>query len=307
MASASFVAMLSFTTPFVSVANAANTPVGVNIDALEPVSLEEALPANKDEEKEQEEVRLDLSFNGHSTEVEPGFLYFNQHISSAEALSVGSVEALGIAEKAKENFTPRFGEAVSDIEALAILGDDWLTNSFTPRQADAHLSFGYNSNNQDGGSKIGIALSSSVKVEGVDMPGVVNNPSLNSALNRQTYRLGVNIGYSGFNIGASLRGDQSIYSDTTSGYGVGFSYSGSSWSTSLNVGEYSRKYKNIFGNFGENETNFYSFELGASYNLNRSFRLSGGVRYLTFGKDDSYSLLEQPETQVFYLGTNFSF
>lgn len=299
LASASAVALLTLGFQI----NGAHATSVVDFNQDIPVILESATTS----EQLAEEVKLDLSFNSQSTEAESGFLYFNDHTSAATSLSANSSEALGLEAKAKESFTPRFGESISGVNDLAVLGDDWLINSFTPRQADAHLSFGFNSSDKEDGSKLGIALSSSVKVDEVELPGVVNNPSLNSALNRQTYRLGLNVGYSGFNIGASLRGDQSAYADTTSGYGVGLSYSWSSWSTRLNVGEYSRKYRNVFGSFGQDEANFYTVEFGASYNLNRSFRLSGGVRYLTFGEENIYTFKESPESQVFYLGTKFSF
>lgn len=285
-----------------AVAQSTTTSPDVTFSNTDPVTLE-----NNETIETQLGGTVDLTFNGGSSDVEPGYLYFSHSSTSTASLSaVESGEVLSITPEADESFTPRFGEAVAGIESLTVLGDDWLRNSFTPRQADAHLSFGYKPGDEEG-TKLGIGLSSSVQVEEVDMPGVINNPSLNSAMNRQTYRLGLNVGYSGFNIGATLREDQSVYADTTRGYGVGLSYTGTSWTTSLNVGEYSRKYRNVFANYGDNEANFYAFEIGASYRLNRAFSFSGGMRYLSFGEDVEYSLFERPEAQVFYLGTNLNF
>ena len=273
----------------------------VSFENSDPVTLENSISDDK-----ELDAQLDLSFNGNSAEAEPGYLYFNQTPTTVASFNASPSEILSITPKPEETFTPHFGEAVAGVEALTVLGDDWLRNSFTPRQADAHLSFGYKPGDEEG-TKLGIGLSSSVQVEEVGMPGVVNNPSLNSAMNRQTYRLGLNIGYSGFNIGATIREDQSVYADTTSGYGVGLSYTGASWTTSLNVGEYSRKYKNLFTSFGDSKANFQTVEIGASYRLNRTFSFSGGMRYLSFDAKNDYSLFDRPEAQVFYLGTNFNF
>lgn len=309
MASVSLIAVFSFANS----ALAANKDASVDFELIELISLDRAAPP----EVALEEVKLDLSFNGRSDVEEPGFLYFNQQttvsfapvsvgVTTVASLGASSSEVLGFDEP-KENFTPRFGGTVSEVAALAGLSDEWLTDSFTPRKADAHLGFSFSPLGNEAASKVGVALTSNVKIDGVDAPGVINNPSLLSALERQTYRFGLEVGYSGFNIGASLRSDRSVYADTTSGYGVGFSYTGNSWSTSLNVGEYSRKYKNLFGNFGQDQLNFYSFELGASYNLSNSLKLSGGFRYLAFGEDANLMYLERPQTQAFYLGTDFSF
>jgi len=251
---------------------------------------------------------VDLSFNGGNATDAPGYLYFkhndDDHVHAEMDWSADSVST----------FSPR---AVTSADANTLenrsfdsMGSAWLRDSFTPRQADAHLNYSYVKTDELSGeekSRFDVALSSRLRVDTMDLPGLVNNPTLSSAANRRTYGLGVNVGYSGFNLGATMRGGSSAFANITSGYDVGLSYSGNSWSTSVLVGGYSREYKNVFSDVIGGTTNFYAMEFGASYKLNKAFSVSGSFRYLTFDDTARLSLFDQSRSGVFYLGTSLNF
>ncbi len=239
----------------------------------------------------------------------PGFLYFRESVE-AEREDPDLTLNLGTARGA--TFTPRFGAAPAGanagIDSFLMPGEAWLLSSFTPRHANAHISLTYGRNDQESARKaLGIELSSSIRVRQVDMPGVAASPSLADALSRQQYNVGLNIGYLGFNLGASLRSEMGEFSDGFKGYDVGLSYRGSSWSTSLSVGEYSRRYSHLFSDTEDLENTYYAFELGASYSFSRAFSLTGGFRHFEYGRGNLLDADAAPRSQIFYLGTRLSF
>jgi len=182
------------------------------------------------------EAVMDLSFNGGNATDAPGYLYFkhddDDHSHAEIDWSADNVST----------FSPR-ASAVADASSLDnrsfdSLGTTWLRDSFTPRQADAHLRYSYVKTDEISGeeeTRLDVALSSSLRVDAMDMPGLVNNTTLYSAMNRQTYDVGLNVGYSGFNLGATVRGGSSTFANITSGHEGGLSQSSNSWSTSFFV------------------------------------------------------------------------
>lgn len=238
-----------------------------------------------------------------------GFLYFRE---SAAAEDEGPDLTLNLSTAGNPTFTPRSGVALAGanegIDGFLMPGEDWLLSTFTPRYADAHVSLTYGRNDLEGTRKaLGIELSSSLRMRQLDMPGVAASPSLSAALSRQQYNVGLNVGYLGFNLGASLKSEMGEFSDGFRGYDVGLSYRGSSWSTSLSVGEYSRRYSHVFSDTEDLEDNYYAFELGASYSFSRAFSLTGGFRHFEYGQSNLLDAEASPRSQIFYLGTRLSF
>lgn len=242
-----------------------------------------------------------------------GFLYFHESIDAEEDQPELTLN-FGAAQNAP--FTPRFGKLhdgmSSGIESFLTPGEAWLLSTFTPRYADAHISLTYGRNDEESARKaLGIELSSSLRMRQVNMPGVAASPSLAEALSRQQYKVGLNIGYLGFSLGASLRSEMGEFNDGFNngfkGYDVGLSYRGSSWSTSLSVGEYSRRNSHLFAATQDLEKTYYAFELGASYSLSRAFSLTGGFRHFEYGRGNFLEDQETPRSQIFYLGTRLSF
>ncbi len=246
-----------------------------------------------------------LSFNTAGTEREPGFLYFKDLETGRGSSAAAS---LRFNERTLSTFTPRGGLLSNDSQSLASAGEPWTLGSFTPRNADAYVSlrYGGGADNEEGNA-LDIELSSSIRVQTVDVPGAVNNQSLAEAFNRQVYDVGLDIGYGGFNLGASLRSERGAFSDGVVGFDVGLSYSWSSWSTSLLVGEYSRRYNHIFPGQEDAQSNFYAVEIGASYRLNPALRFTGAFRYFGFQDPVLLDPTAPPRSQMFYLGTNLNF
>jgi hypothetical protein len=239
----------------------------------------------------------------------PGFLYFRES-AEVEIDSPDLTLNLGTARSA--TFTPRSGFAPAGanegIDSFLMPGEAWLLSTFTPRYANAHISLTYGRKDEESARKaLGIELSSSLRVRQMDMPGLAASPSLAEALSRQQYNLGLNVGYLGFNLGASLRSEMGEFSDGFKGYDVGLSYRGSSWSTSFSVGEYSRRYSHVFSDTEDLENTYYAFELGASYSFSRAFSLTGGFRHFEYGRSNLLDTEAAQRSQIFYLGTRLSF
>lgn len=238
-----------------------------------------------------------------------GFLYFRE---SKDTERDGPALTLNLGTTRSDSFTPRFGAAPAGasegIESFLAPGEAWLLSTFTPRYANGHVSLTYGRGDEESARKaLGIELSSSVRVRQMDMPGVAASPSLADALARQQYNVRLNVGYLGFSLGASLRSEMGEFSDGFKGYDVGLSYRGASWSTSLSVGEYSRRYSHVFSDTEDLENNYYAFELGASYSFSRAFSLTGGFRHFEYGSSNLLDADGAPRSQIFYLGTRLNF
>ena len=191
-------------------------------------------------------------------------------------------------------------------------GGPRVSSAVTPRRADAHIAFSYTPAGSTNPLRdsFGIALVSSVSVEQDKLVGVAFNDGLSTPLERRSYNVGLNIGYWGFNLDASIVSQAGGLEAAYEGFDVGLSYRWSSWSTRLAVGEYSRR-TDLGGDtlaVAENPDNdFYTLELGAAYDLNEALRFSGGVKLFEYG--DSFGLDEQAveRSQMVFLGTKLSF
>lgn len=262
------------------------------------------------------EVRLD--FGAVDLPEAKGFLIFHDAQSDQSGLGSNVIDDdkldFGWRTRFAGSFTPRAGLAESTSSGFLAPGEATLLDGFTPRSANAHLSLSFAPGEDDKAHKrLGIELSSSISVQPIELPGGVSR-SFAEAMNRQEYNLGVNIGYFGFNLGASFKREYDNFSDGYEGFDVGLGYRGASWSTNLSVGEYRRRDDSLLGmaalpiNSGiDRDAEFYAFGFGASYNFSHAFRLSGGFRHFEYGRSYRIDLAGAERAQVFYLGTHLNF
>lgn len=127
----------------------------------------------------------------------------------------------------------------------------------------------------------------------------------NSDLAERRYNVGLSLGYSGFNLDASVMRQTSVFEPELTGFDVGFSYEASSWSARLSLSEY-QEGADLYGI--ENEArNIISVELGASYRLSERIGLLGGVRYYDYGSRLLVNPEEGEKSQMIFLGGRLKF
>jgi len=119
------------------------------------------------------------------------------------------------------------------------------------------------------------------------------------------YNVGLQLGYSGFNIDASLVRRDSAFADATEGLEAGLSYQGDVFAARLSAAEY-RRGKDLLG-IENAARRLISFELEASYKLTRRLGLTAGARYSTFGEQFLLTKLGANESQMIFVGGRFSF
>jgi hypothetical protein len=267
----------------------------------------------KSSEKKPGSVVVALDFNGQAKgkklkagEREPGYLYFTDIDGKGEM-----AKSLLGSKPNKNTLVPERDINVG-FNPMQNVTEEWVSSSFTPRSAGAELSISYTPKGNkelklgETRKSLDLALSSNIQVKPIETFSV--NPSLTEALSRTAYDFGVNIGYSGFNLGANMRREQGSLTDGYVSYDVGLSYQGRDWSTTLLLSESSRSYDNLMGIFDQQgRVNTYAVELGGTYRLNRIFDLSGGLRW--FNTADRWTLGQdyRNNNQLFYLGTKVKF
>lgn len=127
-----------------------------------------------------------------------------------------------------------------------------------------------------------------------------------SYLSQQAYNLSLGIGYSGFRLGASYSRNDYLFSDDLSGFDLGFSYMGDSWSANVRVGEYNRDRAALFSSSDYNLfDNVSAYELGAAYRIFSNVNFTGRFTYYSYGQGGDIVALDDIQTLIF--GTNLSF
>lgn len=124
-------------------------------------------------------------------------------------------------------------------------------------------------------------------------------------LNQQAYNLSLNIGYSGFRLGASYSRNELLFTPELSGYDLGVGYFADSWSANLRVGEYSRNRTQLLTSGYEGYENISAYELGAAYRLFSNVNLTGRFTYYSYGIGSEVMPIEDVKSLIF--GTNVSF
>lgn len=255
--------------------------------------------------KDQVPGNLDFNVNGGAQKSDSEFLFFKKPEKAGDTKPVLTIATGASSPPA---FTPTSPFLANDVQKAIAPGELWLLSSFTPRYAATQLSLGLVPGQAfiEGDAKFDLSLTTGIiRAQGDDLSG---DALLYQGLPRQAYNIGVNMGYAGFRLGASVRAEQGAYYDGFSGYDVGISYSQPSWSTSLMFSEY-RQANNYF--LGVNDPllsqTFFALEFGAAYRLNPWLKFVGSFRWY----EDAQLLWLDPNglstTRLFYLGTNVNF
>lgn len=263
----------------------------------------------EDEEKaaRKEQDAGNLNFNlGPSEDRSSDFIVFKKPEKDEEENSSLQVSTSVFRSS---SFTPSASVVSGELENTLLPGDSWLLNSFTPRYPTAHLRVGLTPGGEGADeSKFDITLNTQVVTSPTETFGPDGTGYLTESLPRRSYNVGMNVGYSGFRVGANLRGEEGAYFDGISGYDVGISYNRPSWSTSLMFSEYRQSNTYLLGlNDPLSGDTFFALEFGAAYRLNPWLKFVGAVRYY----EDPNMLLLDPDaltiSHLFYLGTNVNF
>ena len=238
--------------------------------------------------------------------VDPDFIFFNTDSLPSDTFNLnGTGEDTSL-------FTPRKSSLTSGLEDIVLPGQSWLLSTFTPRFSGTVVNFGLgatDSLDEEALPKFDVSFTSQLSNRQTNVFGAVNNAYALEALSRQVYDVGLNVGYSNFNLGASFRGEDGAYYDGISGYDVGVSYNRPTWSTSLLLGEYRQITSPLLGlDTDFYDEMFFALEFGAAYNLAPWLKFVGTFRFY----EDANRLLMNPNadittSQMFYLGTKLKF
>lgn len=164
------------------------------------------------------------------------------------------------------------------------------------------MSFGGDKNDaNDRGFEIALQSAYRMSMQGIPATTGFGN----SDLAERRFNVGLSLGYSGFNLDASVMRQTSVFEPEMTGFDVGFSYQASSWSARLSLSEY-QEGADLYGI--ENEArNIISVELGASYRLSERIGLLGGVRYYDYGDRLLLNPEEGEKSQMIFLGGRLKF
>lgn len=173
------------------------------------------------------------------------------------------------------------------------------------------------------GAQIGLSLGNEIKNDGSIDPGfliavesayrmsrkadtVIGFNDTFTDLAEHAYNVGLTVGYSGFNLDASVRREWSPFETDLSGVDLGFSYQANTWSARLGWSAY-RAGKDLVG-FENDARDFVSVELGANLKLSDNIGLTGGVRYYEY--DTSWHLIDATQgdtSQMVFVGGRLKF
>ncbi len=266
------------------------------------------------EEGEASDVDLKLNLDSDDLEVvenedDKDFIYFKTDNNVDESSASLSLAPVGTTQSA---FLPRKTTLTGNLEKVVLPSGAALSlTSFTPRYTSADINFTLGSKKDDQEETTGfqISLASQFSSRNTNVFGSVNNDFITEALSSQVYDLGLNVGYSDFSVGASVRGEDSAFYKGITGYDVGLSYQRPTWSTSILFGEYQQNENYITSSLNSPylDTRFFAVELGAAYHLAPWVRFVG-----------SFRMYEEPDlfiidgdkigiSQMFYLGTRLNF
>lgn len=259
---------------------------------------DETLKVNLDEEKPASDKKDDE------------FVYFNtQTLNSGNDIRI-SLQPTG---KTQSTFTARKSTFSGPLETIVMPSPEAaLLSTFTPRYTSADITFGIGGSKKLGDedkSTFDISFSSQISSRSAGMLGGANNAYAMEALNSQVYDFGMNVGYSGFHLGASIRGEEGAFYDGVSGYDVGLSYDRPTWSTSILFGEYRQGNSLLIGALDSPylDTRFFALEFGAAYKLSPGMRFVGSFRFYEDPTEFLFNHDSIVTSQMFYLGTRLSF
>lgn len=169
------------------------------------------------------------------------------------------------------------------------------------------ITFLYGDKSQGTNTKVfGVSLGSQFLVD----PGSVMSPLFDatqySGLNsREVYNLSLDMGYLGFNFGASFSQERMLFNSGLKGFDVGLGYNAAKWGADVKFGEYKRERDRLFATTEEFYDTVYALEVGAEYRLYSNIRFTGRFTYYSYGEQNDLGKLRN--SQVFFLGTNVNF
>lgn len=173
----------------------------------------------------------------------------------------------------------------------------------------AGVMLGYSTNDRlnlaPGQRGFGIALSSTLMVQGPDTGGLglLNDSPL--GIDERAYNFGLNVGYRGFTFAASFLRGEGFADARYESYDIGLSYDFGNWATSLAVGGYFLSDGTITLSRLVDIDRIYSVELGASYAIKPWLRVLGRLQFF-----DYQTLLSTGPDGLggtVYLGTSLGF
>lgn len=156
-----------------------------------------------------------------------------------------------------------------------------------------------------GEREFGVWLTTEAARQAVGFQGRWQSVPLMS-FDQQSYNVGLNVGYSGFTLGAALSREAYGFDGGMQGFDLGIGYHGQRWFTNVQVGEY-RSDRNplFFGFFGERDR--HVFQLGAGYSFWPNLSLSGRFRYYDYSNPFFPELGGLSQEHVFTLDTKLNF
>ena len=149
-----------------------------------------------------------------------------------------------------------------------------------------------------------IALQSAYRLIGDSMQQLSMAGVKDQTADRE-YNLGLLVGYSGFNLDASMSREWNPFESESIGLGLGVSYQSTDWSARLAWNDYTAG-KDLTGLENEDRS-FISVELGANLRLTDRVGLSGGVRYYNYENRYLVRSAHSEESQLIFLGGHIRF
>ncbi len=228
---------------------------------------------------------LELSLRNPEENQDDGFLYLRDKSPIATLTSKNSSERPGFSSLLSPNSSLR-GSTPNIFDGSSRIG----------------LSFGNNDDLDHKGLELAIESAYSLSGLNPNISGHINDA--NNPFTDRSYNVGLSVGYSGFNLNASVIREQSLWNGGTEGFGFGFSYTGTRWAAQLSLSEY-KEGIDLQG-INNEVRNFVSVELGASYQLSNSLGILGGIRY--FDQRNSYlNKSDFGSARAFFLGGRLKF
>ncbi|UTW55449.1 porin [Kordiimonas sp. SCSIO 12610] len=228
---------------------------------------------------------LELSLRSSEEKKDEGFLYLQ------DKSSISTINSQSASHR------PGFSSLLAPSNAIR-------GNASTIFDGSSRIGLSFGSNEEEGERGLEVAIESAYTLSGTNPQLNGNNYDLSDPFADRSYNVGLSVGYSGFNLNASVIREESLWNGGTEGFGVGFSYTGSRWTAKLSLSEY--KEGTDLQGINNEVRNFVSVELGASFELSRRFGLLGGIRYY----DQRNSYLSQSDfgsAQTFFLGGRLKF
>ncbi|WP_417449146.1 porin [Kordiimonas sp.] len=248
------------------------------------------LRSNEQKDKTEKIKDIELSLRDTSGAADSGFLYLRDR-SATNSLPGSMIIPGDLGDR------PDFSSLLApDGTVRGSYGQDILDTS-----SRMGISLPTSSNPYAPGIEVSLESNYRLSMQGI--PALAGFGSSDTA--ERNYNIGLTVGYSGFNVDASMMRQESLFDRDISGYGVGFSYQASSWMARLSLSEY-KEGADLYGI--ENEArNIISVELGASYRLTNSLGLQGGVRYYDYGSRIMLHPEAGEKSQMVFLGGRLKF